>query len=222
MNQIHEWLAAGKDYTTGLALLSKHSKNRVLFQNLSRKHHPAKLEYELRKINPADLPQIKVTDTVEIKPEPNTLQLSGKPRIDPEALPAHLKPLWDETAEKHRLARAVHEQLKQMGDERKRAAHIELLENYRQEIRKNWDVIDTWWKEQQISPEQNDIDDKRINANRKYLSDGKKSVGGLNGAIRAKKLEAMQKRINELLVAGEKFESENQKVLEELGLKFNG
>lgn len=45
---------------------------------------------------------------------------------------------------------------------------------------------------------------------------------GLNGAIRAKKLEAMQRRINELLLAGEKFDPNNQKELQELGMKFNG
>jgi len=32
----------------------------------------------------------------------------------------------------------------------------------------------------------------------------------------------MQRRINELLAAGEKFDPENQKELEELGMKFDG
>lgn len=39
-----------KDYGHGLALLAQLSKNRILYQNLSRKKNPEKLEYELKKI----------------------------------------------------------------------------------------------------------------------------------------------------------------------------
>jgi len=39
-----------RDYHEGLILLSKNSKNRILLQRLSRKAHPEKLEYELKKI----------------------------------------------------------------------------------------------------------------------------------------------------------------------------
>ncbi len=39
-----------KDYGIGVALFGQLSKNRILYQNLSRKHNPEKLEYELRKI----------------------------------------------------------------------------------------------------------------------------------------------------------------------------
>lgn len=112
--------------------------------------------------------------------------------------------------------------MKLLADADQRAPLIGQLENYRKQIRTNWDVIDTWAKEQNQENSSVTVDEKRINANRKYLSEGKKAVTGLSGASRAKKLEAMQRRINELLAAGEKFDPENQKELEELGMKFDG
>ena len=96
------------------------------------------------------------------------------------------------------------------------------METYRKEIRANWDVIDSWVSERNQEANTAVIDEKRINANRKYLSEGKKAVMSLSGASRAKKLEGMQRRINELLSAGEKFDPENQKELENLGMNFNG
>lgn len=221
MEAITEWIEKGKNYDAGIALLAKYSKNRVLLQNLSRKQIPAKLEYELRKIGKIEMPVLHSPAPVVDRLE-DDIKIGGTPTIDPSALPDHLKTLWNETAEKYRLARATHEQIKQITDLNQRMAHVELLENYRQEIRENWDVIDTWVKEQNIGVPQGIVDNKRINANRKYLSESKKSVLGLNGAIRAKKLEAMQRRINELLLAGEKFDPNNQKELQELGMKFNG
>ncbi len=222
MDAIKEWLESGQDYNTGLTLLAKHSKNRVMLLNLSRKSNPEKLKYELSKlcrVEPKTKPiekQVKAKDTGK-SPE----HAPGMPKVNPAILPDHLKKLWEDTAEKYRLARATHEQIKSMQDENQRAAHIELLENYREEIRANWDVIDKWAAEQKNPAEPVKIDENRINANRKYLSDSKKNMAKLAGAIRAKKLEAMQRRINELLFVGEKFDPDNQKELEELGLKFN-
>lgn len=222
METINEWLNGAKDYNSGLAMLAKYSKNRILLQNLSRKSLPAKLEYELRKLVKSDIPDNEIRHIKLIMPsgEIDTLEIGGKPRVDPDDLPDYLKNLWEETAEKYRLARATHEQIKQMIDINQRAAHIELLDNYRIEIRENWKVIDTFIKEHNNPETPVNVDEKRVNANRKYLSDGKKVIAVLSGAVRAKKLEAMQRRINELLSAGEKFDIQNQKELEDLGLKF--
>lgn len=224
MQTINEWLAGNRDYASGLALLAKYSKNRILLQNLSRKPMPAKLEYELHKLSKTpEPPVVPPADLLPATaPKPAPALIGGKPKVNPDDLPDHLRQLWQETAEKYRLARATHEQLKLLTDADQRAPLIEQLENYRKEIRANWDVIDTWAKEQSQGNSSVTVDEKRVNANRKYLSEGKKSVTSLFGAPRAKKLEAMQRRINELLAAGEKFDPENQKELEELGMKFDG
>lgn len=185
---------------------------------------PAKLEYELHKLSKTpESPVVPPADVLPATaPEPTPAPIGGKPKVNPDDLPDHLRQLWQETAEKYRLARATHEQLKLLADADQRAPLIEQLENYRKEIRTNWEVIDTWAKEQSQGNSSVTVDEKRVNANRKYLSEGKKSVTSLFGAPRAKKLEAMQRRINELLAAGEKFDPENQKELEELGMKFDG
>ena len=215
MQTINEWLAGNRDYASGLALLAKYSKNRILLQNLSRKPLPAKLEYELRKLSKTPEPPVVPPANIlpETAPESVPAPLTGKPRINPDDLPDHLRQLWQETAEKYRLARTLHEKLKLLADADQRAPLIGQLENYRKEIRTN---------EQNQENSSVTVDEKRINANRKYLSEGKKTVTGLSGASRAKKLEAMQRRINELLATGEKFDPENQKELEELGMKFDG
>lgn len=64
---LKEWFKE-KDYGVGLALLGEHSKNRILYQNLSRKPNPEKLEYELRKI--AEHQGIDLTDKTEDQEPP--------------------------------------------------------------------------------------------------------------------------------------------------------
>lgn len=224
MQTINDWLSGGQDYTSGLALLAKYSKNRILLQNLSRKPIPEKLEYELRKLTKIPAPvSVVPTEKEPLQPEiEDPVKVGTIPKIDTSVLPDHLKKLWDETAEKYRLARGIYEKLKLTSEADQRAPLVEELENYRKEIRVNWDIIDSWALEQTKGKQESVIDEKRINANRKYLSEGKKAVMTLSGATRAKKLEGMQRRINELLSAGEKFDPENQKELEELGMKFDG
>ncbi len=224
MQTINEWLAGNRDYASGLVLLAKYSKNRILLQNLSRKPMPAKLEYELHKLSKAsEPPVVSPSDVLPVTAaEPIPAPIGGKPKVNPDDLPDHFRQLWQETAEKYRLARAIHEQLKLQTEADQRAPLIEQLENHRKEIRANWNVIDTWTKERSQGTSSVMVDEKRINANRKYLSEGKKSIASLFGAPRAKKLEAMQRRIDELLAAREKFDPENQKELEELGMKFDG
>ena len=67
MQTINEWLAGNRDYASGLTLLAKYSKNRILLQNLSRKPLPAKLEYELRKLSKT--PEPPVVPPANILPE---------------------------------------------------------------------------------------------------------------------------------------------------------
>lgn len=53
MDNILRWLNNGKDYQTGIALLEKHQRNRMLvqhFRHSTPKFAAAKLEYGLRKL----------------------------------------------------------------------------------------------------------------------------------------------------------------------------
>lgn len=69
---LQEWFEE-KDYGIGIALFGQLSKNRILYQNLSRKVNPEKLEYELRKIaeyQGIDL-AVKVADLNPNEVDPN-------------------------------------------------------------------------------------------------------------------------------------------------------
>ena len=53
MDDILQWLSNGKDYQTGITLLEKHHRNRMLvqhFRHSTPNFAAAKLEYELRKL----------------------------------------------------------------------------------------------------------------------------------------------------------------------------
>ena len=53
MDEILQWLTNGKDYQTGIALLEKHQRNRMLvhhFRHSTPNIAAAKLVYELRKL----------------------------------------------------------------------------------------------------------------------------------------------------------------------------
>lgn len=53
MDDILQWFTNGKYYQTGIALLEKHQRNRMLvqhFRHSTPKFAAAKLEYELRKL----------------------------------------------------------------------------------------------------------------------------------------------------------------------------
>ena len=66
MDDILQWLTNGKDYQTGIALLEKHQRNRMLvqhFRHSTPKFAAAKLEYELRKLLKG-----KVVAVVQAKP----------------------------------------------------------------------------------------------------------------------------------------------------------
>ena len=66
MDEILQWLTNGKDYQTGIALLERHQRNRMLvqhFRHSTPKFAAAKLEYELRKLLKG-----KVVAAVQTKP----------------------------------------------------------------------------------------------------------------------------------------------------------
>ena len=111
MQTINEWLAGNWDYASGLALLAKYSKNRILLQNLSRKPMPAKLEYELHKLSKTpEPPVVPPSDALPVTAtEPIPAPIGGKPKVNPDDLPAYLQQLWQETAEKYPMARGINE-----------------------------------------------------------------------------------------------------------------
>ena len=219
MEEVKNWLESDRDYDASYALVAKFSKNRKLLQHLGLKKKPGKWLYELSKLASVKTTVVKIVEIEETDDE--ILGKSTRMLVNPEELPEHLKELWKETSEMYLVARVIHSKLKLITEQEEREKLLEEMEALRIKIQDNWSVIDEWKLGDLNRGEFKPIDEKRINANRKYLSEGKKRLPELSGAVKAKKFEAMQGRINELIASGEKFDPDNQKELEELGLKFN-
>lgn len=230
-----------KDYEEGLLLLAKHSKNRMLVQNLTKKSHPGKLEYELKKV--ASQLKVKVIKKLPVKVDTKPAQLPpktggkkklekhadqddeiklqiirGKKTINPDDLPEEIKKLWDFNRDSYKEIRSLHEKLKLMGkakpEDRQpltdRATYLD------DQIRTNWEVIDAWkpGKKAEVKKDDQKIDHKRINANRKYISTNLKKLQLGMDAPKAELLrDNLKIRLNELLDAGEKL---NQDTIDEL------
>jgi hypothetical protein len=234
MQDAKEWLEdEQKDYSIGLALLAKYSKNRILIQNLAHKARLGKVIYELKKIcsrknitvnTNSNIPIL--IDTIPLHVDAIKTLIKSKPIIKCSELPDHLQVLWRENTEKYKLARALHEKCKLLEDAKKRAPVLEELENIRKTIFSNWEYLDLYIEEQKKGPKTEEkgpkIDNNGINAARTFLSKGLACLKNLHGTARAKKIDAMQKRVNELQDAEAPITAEYKNSLEKTGIKFNG
>jgi hypothetical protein len=160
-----------RHYEEGLLLLTKHSKNRVLLQNLSKKKNAAKLKYELEKVlkalpkdeapkapkesnsKPPKPPKaVKPKKTVVIKNLPAAENLETKKIIrngnviDVDQLPGDIRKLWDQNRDAYKQMRALHEKSKLMDNSsvEDRGVLTSQLADLDDLVRDNWAVIDAW------------------------------------------------------------------------------
>lgn len=235
MQEVKDWLESKKrDYSTGIGLLGKYSKNRILIQNLARKARPEKLIYELTKICSRD--KIVVNTSEAILPPLDSPVLGEikdfiktKPVLLYSQLPDHIKVLRKENIEKYKKARALHEKAKLVKTAEERVPLLQELEVLRASIFENWAFIDNYIDGQEVNKNGQELskdcpklDEKGIKAARTYLSKGIDTVDKLSGAAKAKKIEAMQKRVNNLLEVKAEFTDEYIGKLKAIGISFNG
>jgi hypothetical protein len=218
-----------KDYNEGLNIFTQISKNRILFQRLSRKPWPEKLEYELEKWLSANGEPIKpaVKKAVEVKKQapgkqnadiPDTASLvitdpakikiiKNKREVLYKDLPKDLQKRWDENAGMYKESRSLHEKLKLLKDADKKILEpiVGRLVDLVSSVRENWNVIDAW------NPDQKDLGrliltGKRLSSNRKAISENLKKLENdpTNIDVRRK----LQERITEMKAAGEGFKSD--------------
>ena len=142
-----------------------------------------------------------------------------------EDLPEDIQKRWNENRDAYKEIRATHEKLKLMEkatpeDRQPLTARITELDEL---IRENWEVIDGWKPGDEHEPEQElaQIDHKRINANRKYISTNMKKLAEEKDEKKAVKLrEKIQERVTELVTAGEEIKEKTVEELKELGIEF--
>jgi hypothetical protein len=220
-------------YEEKMLLLMKHSRNRAMIQILSKKKHEDKLEYELKKLSNI-LPELKDSlsgniirkeDLIPVKQE----KASGPKRnyvirhdreIKYDSLPDYLKKIWDINRESYSKVRSLHEKLKLMinaSDYERKPITSQIVE-LSISIRENWTKIDAYDPE---SPESNitiDIDHKKINANRTFISRNLKKVELLTGKVKDELIANIQLRYDELKTVGESFSENTVISLEKIGI----
>ena len=168
---LQEWIQADeKDYGLGMALYGKYCKNRILFQNLSRKPNPGKLENELLKAYKRELLKGTIEKPVKVPEEqldktPNEPlgdkkkeQLIAEPApfrlkivregqdVKYEDLPEEIQKLWDANRDSYKEIRSLHEKLKLMekATPEERQPLTSRIVELDDSIRKNWEEIDSW------------------------------------------------------------------------------
>jgi hypothetical protein len=240
MVTINEWFET-QDYETGLVLLAKVQKNRVLVNNLGRRRNPEKLKYELKKyrvlnVETRSIASVQPAPVAPISPPSSSKDGSalagegeGVVRAGiPDSLPTHLKAKWHENQNNYKEIRALHEKLKLMhkatDDDRK--VLTERIATLDDQIRDNWETIDTYDPSQQpvASSQPPVIDHKRINANRKFISVNLKKLLALPDdekaiAIRTTRGHLILERLIELVNSGEKVGEKTLNELRKLGVE---
>ena len=118
MDEILQWLTNGKDYQTGITLLERHQRNRMLvqhFRHSTPKFAAAKLEYELSKLLKG-----KVVAAVQAKPTapPWTVINVPKPKAAKAEtpIPAIIVQAKDELYELFTAISTAHRKLYELGE----------------------------------------------------------------------------------------------------------
>lgn len=160
MKEIKEWLQESNDYTIGLALFVKHSRNRAKIGYLQRKCDPTKLRYELERLlefsNLHEAPPVPQTLAAQAQPAQNPapddeptkpherLQLIGGGKIVYANLPPVLQGIYHQACEEHSLIRSLHEKMKLVGTDSMRAELRAQLDKLDDSSKEKFAIIDHW------------------------------------------------------------------------------
>jgi len=221
-----------RDYTEGYNLFCKYSKNVAVQNYLARKMDRAKLFYKLNQLLSLDdvreskiakLPSIvRALEPVVTTEANNRLEASAKKRINPEDLPAELKPLYDSVAEKYKQMRSVHEKIKLAKKAKDREALRKTLLKLDDEIKAGWEIIDRYFAtgELPIVEEKKEvISVQSVGAARKYLSTNLPKLDTLEPEDKKNELLIKIKERYELLVKAENnFDEVTLSILEKHGI----
>jgi hypothetical protein len=232
-----------KDYSTGLIILAKHSKNRILLQNLTRRKNIPKLEHELKKIAETLGHQITSENegtAKELKKEPNLDDRESNKKIDQaknlvdrleivfterkinlEDLPPELAARWQQNRDHYKTIRSLHEKLKLMHNAKAedRRTLINQMTSMDEVIRKNWEKIDSYDPTSLKEP-QTTISHKRLIANRTFIVRNLKKLAGLTDEVKIADLsKTIKERFFEVINAGESFSQDTLKELKRYGIE---
>ncbi|MDR1554218.1 MAG: hypothetical protein LBS69_12290 [Prevotellaceae bacterium] len=235
MEDIKKWLESKTpDYTTGVLLFNKYSKNRAIAQWLVRvgeKRGMSKLVYELRRILEKSpnrkfyIPKLRneekptlAQNPAEFKQKPIIIDIEG--RIKRENLPEQLRVLYDENVEKYKILRGAHASLEQEKHQRQRKKLRRQIAELDDKIAKNWEAIDHWAVTQELPGDENitpggagKLTPQQVNSYRTYIS---RTIANPD-KIDDKKHATAQERITALISDGQAFDEITVEKLNALG-----
>lgn len=223
--KIKDWLESQEqDINTGAELLLRVNRNRILHQNIIRRNMKDKLIYELEKVlslrehgDPcAQVPQMEEKAKELTIPQEGEEHERGM-RPDHDSLPDEIKLLVEKNLLIYPIMRKLQESLKLLKTPCDREPYLKELLALDASLRANWNQYDTFDKNNASDPSA--IDAKRISANRKYLSQGKKTILNLEGERKADALAKMQIRYDELKAAKVGFDEVQLAELIAIGIK---
>lgn len=185
------------------------------------------------KIDPAPkIPPEEIKKTVSVEnskiekpPDKSKLKiLENDRKVIYDELPAELQRLWEQNRDAYKEIRSLHEKLKLMekaSPDTRQPLTVRIAE-LDDMIRRNWEAIDRWVPGQNTEVIKiKEVNHKRINANRKYISINiKKLSDPANDKVYRETLKKVQARVDELLAAGEEISEKKAEELRKLGVKL--
>jgi len=244
--------AENRDFDLGALLYLKNNpRKRILYDNIVRRKLIDKLVYELQKTleiaqakfeaEQRGIDYKKLTDdeikeftaqvavvTTETLPKIEEIEKSENKgmRADHASLPAEIQEKYTENGILYPKMRALFEKLKLMTNEPAcdRYPFLKQLVAMDEQVISNWEAYDSFDAANPTAPKKEIVvDTKRVNANRKYLSDNKEKLATLKAdPTQADKFielfAKMQQRIDELSSVGEGMKEDQANDLRALGL----
>ena len=243
--KINAWLKSeDKDFDIGYELFVRFAHNRALALFLARKRKLSKLEYELQKI--ADRAVLKEAPGVPIRPVKKVVQVANNKqtgvhdpglklekhgkllvvhdnRVNYDALPEEMKKVYDETRDRYKRMRAVHEQMKLAKTDDGRAQARSSLVYLDDKITEGWKILDDWSANKDKEQKQAEAKDvaeitKEINAARSYLSRNVKGAQKLEGVKREQMMDKLKIRLELLQKHKAEIKEATRKELFKVGL----
>lgn len=237
-----------RDIEAGAVLLLKLNKNRILFNNITRRpdKFADKLLYELKKFLTIRLDKKTIQEVVQLEkrllPAVELLIAAAEPlstddehlptivkgkRADHDALPERVQNLWAESAGYYKNMKLLHENLKGMESDQPcdRYELLKQLDEQDKMYRMNMESYDGYKVGEENPPANNpptvapaDVT-KNVLAARTYLSKNKDKIKGLVGTDKhAELLKKMQERYDYLIQSGNNIDDAQKDELAACGL----
>ena len=235
--QIEQYLAEkpeNRDYTTGYNLFCKYSKQFSVQNHLARKEDRSRLFYKLEQLLEQNdikesktfaIPIIqKAQNKTEVVEAEVRLGAASKGKINPDNLPAELKPLYDQVSEAYKKQRSFHEKMKIAKSDKARAGFRKEIVKLDNIIRSGWQILDDYALTGELpkAEEKSEISAKDVTAARTFLSRGLKTLETIAVDKKPDLVEKLKLRYDILVAAKSEFEPNTIEILTKHGIIESG